>query len=74
MRCHIQVEKEWGGADSDDSEDGATSVAKAGGTCWEAVELWRPSLSGWRPRPSLLNSIDGRNMFLWDLNESNKRG
>ncbi|CAK8991970.1 Probable serine/threonine-protein kinase DDB_G0277449 [Durusdinium trenchii] len=26
----VQVEKEWGGADSDDSEDGATSVAKAG--------------------------------------------
>lgn len=26
-----QVEKEWGGADSDDSDDAATSIAKAGG-------------------------------------------
>jgi hypothetical protein len=25
-----QVEKEWGGADSDSEEDGASSIAKAG--------------------------------------------
>ena len=29
-----QVEKEWGGADSDDSDDAATSIAKAGGVLW----------------------------------------